>query len=165
MRTISLAHFLLAVAMIPAGESKAASGEPRWPQPVTEWIAQAQQDCPAGFADRGAVQTADLTGDGRPGYIADPHRLMCAGSPRLFGGQAPASIELFVTAPAGNLVHTGGVLALGYRIEANPQGGPPSIVFETHNLKDEAGSFDIYRWDGHNFALVTHRSMAAPPVQ
>jgi len=134
------------------------------PQPVTDWLAQAKSDCPGGFADHGAVRQADLTGDGRPSYIADPHALSCAGSPHMFGGSAPASIELFVTAPSGNVVHTGGVLALGYRIDA-AAGGPPAIIFDTHNKEDEAGSFDVYRWDGHNFQMIQHTSMAAPPVR
>ena len=134
------------------------------PQLVVDWIAQAKSDCPGGFADHGAVKQVDLTGDGRPGYIADPHALSCAGSPHLFGGSAPASIELFVTAPAGNVVHTGGVLALGYHIQPSA-GGPPEIVFETHNLQDDAGSFEAYRWDGHNFAMLSHTSMAIPPAQ
>ena len=134
------------------------------PQPVADWLAQARTDCPGGFADHGAVREVDLTGEGRPGYVADPHALSCAGSPHMFGGSAPASIELFVTAPSGNVVHTGAVLALGYRVEST-SGGPPTIVFDTHDTKDEAGSFDAYRWDGHNFQMIQHSSMAAPPVQ
>ena len=143
---------------------RSAAAAVELPQPVTNWLAQAKSDCPGGFADHGAVKEADLTGDGRPSYIADPHALSCAGSPHMFGGNAPASIELFVTNPAGGVVHTGGVLALGYRIDPSPS-GPPAIVFDTHNKEDEAGSFDIYRWDGHNFQMIRHSSMAAPPVQ
>lgn len=134
------------------------------PQPVANWLAQAKSDCPGGFADHGAVKQADLTGDGRPAYIADPHALTCAGSPHMFGGSAPASIELFVTAPSGDVVHTGGVLALGYHIDSSPAGAP-TIIFDTHDERDEAGSLDAYRWDGHNFQLISHKSMVAPPVQ
>jgi len=156
----------LAVGAVPLSQPTAAAADEAssFPQPVADWIQQARTDCPGGFADRGAVHEADLTGDGRTGYLADPHLLSCAGSPHLFGGTGPASIELFVTAPSGAVVHTGGVLALGYHIEPAPS-GPPTIVFDTHDIKDETGSFDAYRWDGHNFAMVDHKSMAAPPVQ
>ncbi|HLG86184.1 MAG TPA: hypothetical protein VKZ79_03200 [Alphaproteobacteria bacterium] len=158
------AHSLAFIAALGLFASRSAVASAELPQPVADWLAQAKSDCPGGFADHGAVKEVDLTGDGRPAYVADPHALSCAGSPHMFGGSAPASIELFVTGPSGNVVHTGGVLALGYRIDPTP-GGPPTIIFDTHDTKDEAGSFDAYRWDGHNFQMIHHTSMAAPPVQ
>jgi hypothetical protein len=150
-------------ALVALGAHAAIQGDDL-PGPVNDYLAQAHQDCPVGFEAKGAVEQVDLTGDGRPGYIINPHRMACAGSPHLFGGDGPASIELFVTLPSGELVHTGSVLALGYRIEPGPQGGPPTIAFQTHDEADRAGSIDHYRWDGRNFALLDRRSMAAPPV-
>ena len=147
------------------GAAHAAMRDANLPGPVADWLAQAKQDCPAGFEARdGAVQTVELTGDGRSGYIIDPHHLVCAGSPHLFIGDGPASIELFVTLPSGEVVHTGAVRALDYRIEPSTQGGPPILAFETHEESERAGSVDKYRWDGKNFALLTKSSMAAPPV-
>ena len=134
------------------------------PQPVAAWLAQAKQDCPQGFENRNAVESVDLTGDGRPGYIANPHNLVCAGEPHLFSGDGPASIELFVTLPSGEVVHTGGVRALGYRVMPSPQGGAPTLAFQTHEENERAGSVDSYRWDGRNFELLNKSSMAAPPV-
>ena len=134
------------------------------PQPVAAWLAQAQRDCPAGFQAKDPIESVNLTGDGRPGFIADPHRLVCAGEPHLFSGDGPASIELFVTLPSGQTVHTGGVRALAYQVMQSPQGGPPTLSFQTHEDGERAGSVDSYRWDGHNFALLDKNSMAAPPV-
>jgi len=155
----SCAGFILVAAMI-AGSAGAAAD---LPAPVADWMAKAQRDCPSGFADKGAVQTADLTGDGRPGYIIDPHRLVCAGEPHLFVGDGPASIELFVTLPTGEVVHTGGVLSLAYQVAPSGEGGPPVLSFQTHDPKSPTGSVDSYRWDGQNFALIGQRSMALPP--
>jgi hypothetical protein len=135
------------------------------PGPVADWIAQARRDCPGGFHADGAVQSVSLTGDGRPGYIADPHRLACDQSPTLYGGLGPASIELFVTLPSGQLVHSAGVLALGYRVAPSPDGGLPIVIFDTHGAGERAGSADNYRWDGHNFTMIDHRSLALPPDQ
>jgi hypothetical protein len=134
------------------------------PKPVADWLTQARDDCPAGFQVQDAIQTLSLTGDGRPGFIANPHRLSCAGEPHLYGGDGPASIELFVTLPSGEVVHTGGVLALGYQIQDAPGGGAPVIAFLTHNSDAATGSIDDYRWDGRNFALLNKQSMAEPPV-
>lgn len=159
-------HFACAaVALALTVPAAAAVQDSNLPPPVTAWLAQAKQDCPAGFEVRqGAVETAELTGDGRAGYVIDPHRLVCAGSPHLFIGDGPASIELFVTLPSGEVVHTGAVLALSYRIEPSAQGGPPILAFQTHEPSERAGSIDTYRWDGKNFALLNRSSMAAPPV-
>ena len=154
----------VALAVLIAVSVHAAIQDGNLPGLVNDYLAQARQDCPAGFQADGAVEQVDLTGDGRQGYIINPHRMVCAGSPHLFGGDGPASIELFVTLPSGELVHTGSVLALGYRIEPGPQGGVPTIAFQTHDETDRAGSIDHYRWDGRNFALLDRRSMAAPPV-
>ncbi len=134
-----------------------------WPTPVADWLDQAKRDCPAGFQDRGAVDVQSLTGDGQPGYIADPHKLTCAGSPHLYGADGPASIELFVTRPSGQVVHAAGILALGYKV-VTPAGGPPVLAFETHNAADRAGSIDSYRWDGSGFTLINQSSMAEPPA-
>jgi hypothetical protein len=134
------------------------------PGPVAAWIAQAKQDCPAGFQMHDPVQTVSLTGDGKPGYIADPHRLSCAGEPHVFSGDGPASIELFVTLPSGDVVHTGGVLALSYQVENAPNGGPPILAFTTHASGSATGSIEEYRWDGRNFTMLNRHSMAEPPV-
>lgn len=147
-----------------SGMAVAAPQDDNLPPAVTHWLDQARADCPSGFQAKGAVELADLTGDGRPGYIVNSHRLACAGSPHLFGGDGPASIELFATLPSGELVHTGGVLALGYRIEPSPDGGAPLLVFQTHDANERAGSIDRYRWDGKNFAMLRRNSLAAPPV-
>jgi hypothetical protein len=157
-----VAWCVLAVSF--AGAAMAAVQDANLPPKIVDYLAQARQDCPAGFQARGAVEEADLTGQGRPAYIVNPHRMVCAGSPHLFGGDGPASIELFVTLPSGELVHTGGVLALGYRIDPSPQGGAPIIAFQTHDTGERAGSVDRYRWDGRNFALLERHSMAVPPV-
>jgi hypothetical protein len=138
--------------------------ETNYPGPVAHWLQQAQQDCPAGFQAHDPIQTLNLTGDGRPGFIADPHRLTCAGEPHLFIGDGPASIELFVTLPSGEVVHTGGVRALNYQVMQSPQGGAPTLTFETHDPSERAGSVDSYRWDGRNFALLNRNSMAYPPI-
>jgi hypothetical protein len=135
-----------------------------FPQPVAAWLTQAQHDCPAGFQAQNPIQSVDLTGTGQPGYIADPHRLVCAGEPHLFSGDGPASIELFVTLPSGQVVHTGGIRALTYQVMPSPQGGPPTLAFQTHEASERTGSVDTYRWDGHNFALLNKSSMARPPV-
>jgi hypothetical protein len=134
------------------------------PPPVAAWLDQARQDCPAGFQAKDEVEEADLTGAGRPGYIANPHGLTCAGEPHLYGGDGPASIELFVTLPSGEVVHAGAVLALGYQIQPSGDGGPPVIAFQTHEDGDRSGSVDEYRWDGRVFALQNRNSMAAPPM-
>ncbi len=133
------------------------------PPPVAEMIVQAREDCPAGFKDEGAVQSVSLTGDGRPSYILDPHRLACAGSPHLFSGDGPSSIELFVTLPSGQVVHTGGVVALAYSVQPSADGGAPILAFETHGVADRAGTISAYRWDGKNFSLLRQQSMAMPP--
>lgn len=156
------ASLILLATAAPAKEPRPA--ETNLPQPVAAWLAQAKQDCPSGFQNKNAVESADLTGDGRPGYIANPHNLVCAGEPHLFSGDGPASIELFVTLPSGEVVHTGGVRALGYQIMPSPQGGAPTLAFQTHEVAERTGSVDTYRWDGHNFALLNKNSMAAPPV-
>jgi hypothetical protein len=135
-----------------------------YPAPVAQWLQQAQQDCPAGFQAHNPIQSVSLTGDGRPGYIADPHRLTCAGEPHLFIGDGPSSIELFVTLPTGEVVHTGGVLALSYQVMQSPQGGAPTLVFQTHGASERTGSMDSYRWDGRNFAVLEQRSLAVPPA-
>lgn len=161
------AAFCCATAALAVGialDASAAVQDDNLPGPVNDYLEQARQDCPVGFQAKGAVEEVDLTGDGRPGYIINPHRMVCAGSPHLFGGDGLASIELFVTLSSGQLVHTGAVLALGYRIESSPKGGPPIIAFQTHDEADRAGSIDHYQWDGRNFALLDRRSMAAPPV-
>jgi hypothetical protein len=144
--------------------AQAAPAETNYPAPVAKWLAQAKQDCPAGFQANNPIQTLSLTGDGQPGFIADPHRLVCAGEPHLFSGDGPASIELFVTLPSGETVHTGGVRALTYQVAQSPQGGAPTLTFETHDPAERAGSVDAYRWDGRNFALLNKTSMAYPPV-
>jgi hypothetical protein len=141
-----------------------AAEPPPLPGPVADWLVQAKEDCPAGFQSQDAVQSVSLTGDGRPSFIANPHRLTCAGEPHLYGGDGPASIELFVTLPSGEVVHTGGVLALGYQIQDAPGGGAPIIAFTTHESAVPTGSIDDYRWDGRNFALLNRQSMAQPPV-
>jgi hypothetical protein len=138
--------------------------EANLPQPVVAWLAQAKQDCPAGFQNQHAVEVVDLTGDGRPGFIVNPHNLVCAGEPHLFSGDGPASIELFVTLPSGQVVHTGGVLALGYQVMPSPRGGAPTLAFQTHEEGERAGSVDSYRWDGRNFALLNKNAMSKPPV-
>jgi len=153
---------LAVFGLVLAGSAQAADAPQ--PQPVADWLAQARRDCPAGFADNGAIQAADLTGDGRTGYIADPHRLSCAGSPRQFGGRDPAPIALFVADAAGNVARAAEIVALGYRIAPAAQGGAPTIIFETHDVKDAAGSFESYRWNGRAFAAVGRRSMAMPPI-
>jgi hypothetical protein len=167
LRATALLALLLASGLAPgacAESGPAVPGPARadLPPPVAGWLAQAQQDCPAGFHDGGAIVTAPLTGDGKPGYIADPHKLTCAGEPHLYGAGGPASIELFVTLPDGQVVHSSGVLALGYQI-VEGEGGAPVIAFQTHNLADRAGSIDSYRWDGQGFTLISQRSMALPP--
>lgn len=147
-----------------AAFAREAPAQTNYPGPVARWLEQARSDCPAGFAAHDPIQTLSLTGDGRPGFIADPHRLTCAGEPHLFVGDGPASIELFVTLPSGEVVHTGGVRALGYQVTQSPQGGPPTLNFQTHDDGQPAGSVDSYRWDGRNFALMNRNSMAYPPV-
>jgi hypothetical protein len=144
--------------------AREAPAQMSYPGPVARWLDQARQDCPAGFQSHDPIQTLSLTGDGRPGYIADPHRLTCAGEPHLFIGDGPASIELFVTLPSGEVVHTGGVRALSYQVVPSPQGGPPTLNFDTHDPSQATGSVDSYRWDGRNFALLNRSSMAYPPV-
>jgi hypothetical protein len=144
--------------------AREAPAQMSYPGPVAHWLDQARQDCPAGFQSHDPIQTLSLTGDGRPGYIADPHRLTCAGEPHLFIGDGPASIELFVTLPSGEVVHTGGVRALSYQVMPSPQGGPPTLTFDTHDPDRATGSVDSYRWDGRNFALLNRSSMAYPPV-
>ncbi len=150
--------------MLTATTALARPAEANLPQPVAAWLTQAQHDCPQGFENRNAVESADLTGDGRPGFIADPHKLVCAGEPHLFQGDGPASIELFVTLPTGEVVHTGGVRALGYQVMPGPQGTPPTLAFQTHEDGQRAGSVDSYRWDGRNFTLLNKSAMAYPPV-
>jgi hypothetical protein len=169
LNVIRSAAFRLAPASVMAlaatvAFARQAPADINYPAPVTRWLEQARQDCPAGFATHDPIQTLSLTGDGRPGYIADPHRLTCAGEPHLFIGDGPASIELFVTLPSGEVVHTGGVRALSYQVMPSPQGGPPTLNFETHDMNQPAGSVDSYRWDGRNFALLNRSSMAYPPV-
>jgi len=160
LRRMSCVPFLLATTLA----ANAAMQDARLPPTVMNWLAQAKQDCPSGFSAKDAVEEADLTGDGRPGYIIDPHHLVCAGSPHLFVGDGPASIELFVTLPSGEIVHTGAVLALAYQLQQASKGVPPVIAFQTHEAAERAGSIDRYRWDGTNFALLNKNSMAAPPV-
>ncbi len=160
---ITSAALLLGLSM-PAAIGAPATTGVNLPQPVGAWLAQAKQDCPAGFQSDNPIETLDLTGDGRPGYIANPHRLSCAGEPHIFVGDGPASIELFVTLPSGEVVHTGGVRALGYQIMPSPQGGAPILAFQTHEDNERAGSIDTYRWDGHNFTLLNKAPMSAPPV-
>ncbi|MDB5395999.1 MAG: hypothetical protein JWM91_3505 [Rhodospirillales bacterium] len=162
LRLATASLILLPATVADAKERQPA--EASFPQPVAAWLAQARQDCPAGFQNHNAVESIDLTGDGRPGYIANPHNLVCAGEPHLFSGDGPASIELFVTLPSGEVVHTGGVRALGYQVMPSPQGGAPTLAFQTHEENERAGSLDTYRWDGHNFAMLNRNSMAAPPV-
>jgi hypothetical protein len=135
----------------------------QFPPAVAEYVDQARRDCPAGFQAGQAVETADLTGSGQPGYIVDPHKMSCAGSPHLFGGSGPASIELFALNGAGQVAHKTGVLALAYKIVPAEAGGAPVIAFTTHNTTDAAGSIDSYRWNGTDFGLISHRSMAGPP--
>jgi hypothetical protein len=153
-----------AKAARPAQQADAAQQAPSLPPAVAAWLDQARQDCPAGFQAKDEVEEADLTGTGRPGYIANPHGLTCAGEPHLYGGDGPASIELFVTTPSGEVVHVAGVLALGYQIEPSTDGGPPIIAFQTHEDGDPSGSVDNYRWDGRAFQLLSRNSMAVPPV-
>ena len=141
-----------------------APAQTNYPGPVAHWLEQAQSDCKQGFAAHDPIQTLSLTGDGRPGYIADPHRLTCAGEPHLFVGDGPASIELFVTLPSGEVVHTGGVRALSYQVVPGPQGSAPTLTFDTHDPDRATGSVDSYRWDGRNFTVVNRASMAYPPV-
>jgi hypothetical protein len=133
------------------------------PAPVVDMLSKARDDCPAGFKDDGAVQQTSLTGDGKPSYIMDPHKLACAGSPHLFSGDGPSSIELFVTLPSGQVVHTGGVVALAYTIQPGPDGGAPIIAFETHADGERAGTISFYRWDGQNFNMLRRQSMDIPP--
>src|SRR6201996_1864134 len=141
-----------------------APADQAYPGPVAHWLEQAKSDCPAGFAAHDPIQTLSLTGDGRPSFIADPPRLTCAGEPHIFIGDGPASIELFVTLPSGEVVHTGGVRALGYQVVQSPQGGAPTLNFQTHDAGAPAGSVDSYRWDGRNFTVMNRASMAYPPV-
>jgi hypothetical protein len=155
---------LTAVALAVGTFAPQASADPSYPAPVAHWLDQARQDCPTGFAAHDPIQSLSLTGDGKPGFIADPHRLTCAGEPHLFVGDGPASIELFVTLPSGEVVHTGGVRALSYQVMESPQGGPPTLSFQTHDAGDRAGSVDAYRWDGRSFTLLNRSSMAYPPV-
>jgi hypothetical protein len=164
LRILSIATALLLLARLDPAQAAPASVQQNLPQPVADWLKQAKDDCPAGFQAQNAIESVSLTGDGRPGFIANPHRLSCAGEPHLYGGDGPASIELFVTLPSGAVVHTGGVLALGYRIEDAPGGGAPIVAFTTHESSERAGSIDDYRWDGRNFALLNRQSMAQPPV-
>jgi hypothetical protein len=133
------------------------------PTPVVDMLEKAKDDCPAGFKDDGAVQQTSLTGDGKPSYIMDPHKLACAGSPHLFSGDGPSSIELFVTLPSGKVVHTGGVVALAYTIQPAPDGGAPIVAFETHADGERAGTISSYRWDGQNFNMLRRQSMDIPP--
>ncbi len=163
LRILSVTGAILLLART-AAAAPALPDPSQLPQPVADWLAQAKNDCPAGFQALDAIQAVSLTGDGRRGYIANPHRLSCAGEPHLYGGDGPASIELFVTLPSGQVVHTGGVLALGYQIEDASGGGAPVIAFTTHSGDSPTGSIDDYRWDGRNFALLNKQSMAEPPV-
>lgn len=141
-----------------------APADTSYPGPVAHWLEQAKQDCKQGFSAHDPIQTLSLTGDGKPSFIADPHRLTCAGEPHLFVGDGPASIELFVTLPSGEVVHTGGVRALGYQVVESPQGGAPTVNFQTHDNGAPTGSVDSYRWDGRNFTVMNRASMAYPPV-
>ncbi len=151
-------------------ESRAAStiadaaNDGNFPPAVANWLDEARRSCPVGFEAKGAVEQADLTGEGRPAFIANPHRLSCAGSPHVFGGDGAAPIELFVTLRSGETVHAGSVLAIGYKIRPSPNGGAPVIEFQTHDPDERAGSFDRYRWDGRSFSMQGRNSMAAPPV-
>jgi hypothetical protein len=159
VRPISLLTVLCATFATTSGLALArapADDRGSLPPPVAEYLAQAERDCPAGFRAGHAVQTVDLTGEGQPGYVIDPHKMSCAGSPHLFGGTGPASIELFVTLPSGKVAHRGGVLALSYTVDPAPAGGPPVLEFVTHNTAGP-GSIDSYRWAGHEFNLINHR--------
>jgi len=160
---LSLVPVTLLFAAAP-GAFAANTAQTNYPAPVAHWLQQAQQDCPGGFQANNPIETLALTGDGRPGFIADPHKLVCAQEPHLFKGDGPASIELFVTLPSGQVVHTGGVLALGYQVMPSPQGGPPTLSFETHESSERTGSLDSYRWDGQNFSILNKQSMAVPPT-
>ena len=71
----------------------AAPADTNYPAPVANWLAQAKQDCPAGFQANNPIQTLSLTGDGRPGFIADPHRLVCAGKMTLAQAQTRIRIN------------------------------------------------------------------------
>ena len=51
-----------------------------------------------------------------------------------------------------------------FLVAQSPQGGAPTLTFETHDPAERAGSVDAYRWDGRNFALLNKSSMAYPPV-
>jgi hypothetical protein len=158
-RLAPVSAIAVAVSLAPQARTEVA-----YPIPVTHWLDQAKQDCPKGFAAHDPIQTLSLTGDGRPSFIADPHKLTCAGEPHLFVGDGPASIELFVTLPSGEVVHTGGVRALSYEVVQNPQGGAPTLNFQTHEAGAPTGSVDSYRWDGRNFTVMNRASMAYPPV-
>ncbi len=165
MRSIPILLAAPLLAAVPATAAMAAPSGVDLPGPVADWLSKARQDCPSGFRAReDVIRSYSLTGDGRLGYVADPHRLSCAGEPHLFVGDGPASIELFVTLPSGEVVHTGGVVALGYQVMPTPQGGPPVIAFQTHGAGDATGAIEDYRWDGQNFALLNRQSMALPPV-
>jgi hypothetical protein len=157
---------ILVVCLLAAASSAFAQGSKNaadLPGPVADWIAKARQDCPKGFSDAGAVEKIPLTGDGRAGYAIDPHKFACDAAPGLYGGLGPASIELFVTLPSGQVVHAGGVVALGFKVTPYPDGGAPVIAFDTHEVKERAGSVDRYRWDGSRFAIMDRRSLALPP--
>ncbi len=167
MRRIDWVALILALPLLAAVPADAAAPAPAasYPQPVADWLDKARQDCPGGFASQpGVVRSFDLTGTGAPSYVIDPHFLSCAQEPHLYVGDGPASIELFVTLPSGRVVHTGGVVAMGYRVVPNTGGGAPVIAFDSHDANERAGSVDSYRWDGQNFALLTKSSMAVPPL-
>ncbi len=163
-RFAAFAPLSMMLLTAPAAFASSSTPATNLPPPVAAWLSKAKQDCPTGFSADNPIETLDLTGEGRPGYIANPHRLSCAGEPHLFVGDGPASIELFVTLPTGEVVHTGGVRALGYQVMPGAGGGAPTLTFQTHEDGERAGSIDAYRWDGHNFALLNKSSMAAPPV-
>ena len=162
--TLLIAPMALVLTATAALAKQNPPAETSLPPPVAAWLAQAKQDCPQGFENRNAVESADLTGHGRPGFIADPHKLVCAGEPHLYQGDGPASIELFVTLPTGEVVHTGGVRALAYQLMPGAPGAPPTLSFQTHEDGERAGSIDNYRWDGRNFTLLNKSAMAYPPV-
>src|ERR1700730_10740091 len=97
--------FVFAASFLGSAARAAVPAAGAYPGPVAAWLAKAQQDCPGGYAMHdGAVQSLDLTGTGAPGWVIDPHHLSCAQEPHIFQGDGPASIELFVTLPGGEVV-------------------------------------------------------------
>jgi hypothetical protein len=161
---------LLFLAGVPAHAQQAYGDQAygssaSYPPAVQQWLDQARSDCRAGFAAHNPIQTVDnLGGGGRPGYIADPHRLTCAGEPHLFIGDGPASIELFVTLRSGEVVHTGGVLAFGYQV-SNSGRGPATVSFRTQGTGGAPDTVDDYRWNGNNFTILNRSASAAPPAE